>query len=794
MEKENRAVINPPEMPNNTTKKYTNQKIVNIFGQLGRWTDAHSGFVNQIWNEDFTNLESKVNHLFWVVYTYTKAQLELVNDFNTVVDNFNELYEFVKDYFDNLDVQEEINNKLDEMYEDGTLKAIIDNIFAALNQQIANLQRQIDDLIVESGNTDEEVIQARAHISGFNYGILSRRLQALDSGDALIDSSVKPEHLSFTNHINLFGGDYTSGFYVGGIAPDLFYAPSTANKVILVNIKPNTTYTVYREPLEDSDGNKRFKLATSSLTKWEFQNTTVLTSLDGIQYSNTSSGISSYTFTTRAEDRTLVMQMSDIFEPYVQVSEGSNPQRYNSYKESIKLINVGVDITKDDVDFIGANENITIFNGKFNTNLSLTGDDINTVVRNDSTRQLAVIKINAGQTYSITISGTDQVYNNRQFFKVSMSSEYSPVDGFRNFTRNFTIYSQNYYTFTAGSTEQYVYIQPFTQEYNGILQVRVGEHTGTTISSYDAYYNLIGVNVYSKNEVDEIIDNIDIETTKSFFRKISATRANVYIWHGKNRRYVNYTFEHSTDTTRNLNTWRLLQVQILDENLNPVFNFGSSGVEWEGAIKLSGASDFIGGDHGSESFNTINFNIDGQFINPSLNYDRIQINDYFEITVSSNLYQENTSTLAFTRGKQLTIDSFGTLTIDNVFIAKGNLTITEGALMMCSVNGLISNYGMRDYDYKPVSLVSGFGNLTEVKRGRDCGNKIEFYNVNNGISISCVTPRLNLDDKIKFNYGYYVEDFLDQANSRVKGYWKIYNYSTQLNEPLRSYLKIDIRP
>ena len=38
---------------------------------------------------------------------------------------FNQLQSFVEDYFENLDVQEEINNKLDQMVEDGTLQEII---------------------------------------------------------------------------------------------------------------------------------------------------------------------------------------------------------------------------------------------------------------------------------------------------------------------------------------------------------------------------------------------------------------------------------------------------------------------------------------------------------------------------------------------------------------------------------------------------------------------------------------------------------------------------------------------
>ena len=40
-------------------------------------------------------------------------------------DNFTELYNYVHDYFDNLDVQEEVDHKLDEMVEDGTLENMI---------------------------------------------------------------------------------------------------------------------------------------------------------------------------------------------------------------------------------------------------------------------------------------------------------------------------------------------------------------------------------------------------------------------------------------------------------------------------------------------------------------------------------------------------------------------------------------------------------------------------------------------------------------------------------------------
>ena len=50
---------------------------------------------------------------------------DLGERFESLQSSFNELSEMVDNYFDNLDVQQEINNKLDEMAEDGTLDALI---------------------------------------------------------------------------------------------------------------------------------------------------------------------------------------------------------------------------------------------------------------------------------------------------------------------------------------------------------------------------------------------------------------------------------------------------------------------------------------------------------------------------------------------------------------------------------------------------------------------------------------------------------------------------------------------
>ena len=48
-----------------------------------------------------------------------------IDNVNLLNDDFKVLYDYVHDYFKNLDVQEEINNKLDDMAESGELTDII---------------------------------------------------------------------------------------------------------------------------------------------------------------------------------------------------------------------------------------------------------------------------------------------------------------------------------------------------------------------------------------------------------------------------------------------------------------------------------------------------------------------------------------------------------------------------------------------------------------------------------------------------------------------------------------------
>lgn len=80
--------------------------------------DKESGTVLQ----QTARMYARVNMLIRMFNKLSKETKETVENY---IEQFNQLHDYVHDYFDNLDVQEEINNKLDAMVEAGTLQEII---------------------------------------------------------------------------------------------------------------------------------------------------------------------------------------------------------------------------------------------------------------------------------------------------------------------------------------------------------------------------------------------------------------------------------------------------------------------------------------------------------------------------------------------------------------------------------------------------------------------------------------------------------------------------------------------
>lgn len=78
--------------------------------------------------------------------SYYEILCKVIDYLNGMFDdlkNLEELSQYVDDYFANLDVQEEIDNKLDEMAEDGTLEAIVAQYFTGVEEEISAINLRV---------------------------------------------------------------------------------------------------------------------------------------------------------------------------------------------------------------------------------------------------------------------------------------------------------------------------------------------------------------------------------------------------------------------------------------------------------------------------------------------------------------------------------------------------------------------------------------------------------------------------------------------------------------------------
>ena len=116
------------------------------------------------------------------VVNYLNVTMQDVETLHGDVTALNEAYtnlqNYVNNYFSSLDVQQEINNKLDEMASDGSLSALIEPFLNEYTEELANvntkynsLQTQVNDLVLQAGSpepTAAEIAQARGSFETLN--------------------------------------------------------------------------------------------------------------------------------------------------------------------------------------------------------------------------------------------------------------------------------------------------------------------------------------------------------------------------------------------------------------------------------------------------------------------------------------------------------------------------------------------------------------------------------------------------------------------------------------------------
>lgn len=145
--------------------------------------------------------------------------------------------------------------------------------------------------------------------------------------------------------------------------------------------------------------------------------------------------------------------------------------------------------------------------------------------------------------------------------------------------------------------------------------------------------------------------------------------------------YVQYDFAHYVNASTNADTWNIRITNAVDDELSYRYLLTTTG-EYECAIKIAGAPDFMGGiSHGSEMITDVQFFIDGKKTTLANIISGTTFNE-LRVVVVSNLYNPNDEvTIAAEHSKEYVFNENG-LTINQMVKWLGSYTLTDSYLAM----------------------------------------------------------------------------------------------------------------
>ena len=174
----------------------------------------------------------------------TMEDVETLNgDVTNVYASFSELQDYVNNYFTNLDVQEEINNKLDSMASDGSLSEILSSI--VLNTLPALIVASTSDM---TDHNRTYVLSSNSHIYQWNA-----------SQSAFVDTGI------------VYGGNLGNVLGANGLLANGTDLNNVANNTVYyLNIQSTGNYLNYPNFGIDSENAILFTIATETGLKLQF--------------------------------------------------------------------------------------------------------------------------------------------------------------------------------------------------------------------------------------------------------------------------------------------------------------------------------------------------------------------------------------------------------------------------------------------------------------------------------------------------------------------------------------------
>ncbi len=671
----------------------------------------------------------------------------IVPDINNTNDGLGELQEFyeelqsyVNNYFDNLDVQTEINNKLDEMAQDGSLTELIKNYvdplidsqnarITAMENTISNITNwtpipvtSIDDMtdtnrIYLLTNTGYwYYYNGTAWTQGAEYQTISEIYDYfLISNNAIPNSKSVGEKLNniVENDNNKFNkNDYINNYYINGSGEKV-----ADNDFFITNI------------IEVNDGD----IITT------YYDGTPRTCENIIKVTNTGAFI----------------ERETVSHSYITISEHAYIC-FNVYKTKQNE----EEITNVDLFSISINKpNYTLKDYKYELKAQKDINEFNKFL-NDNTIQYNYLDYsNSADNYYI--SSTHQLiystnYLSTNFIKVKTGD----------------IIYLNW--FGTGSNPPILF-QCWEYDENKQYIQRVTSLTNSYTATHDGY---VTFNIEKRSARDNIATTVVIsknETVNQFYPyrkyidtelpepiKIKKEDLNNYtITFGNYNLKLFYTDDDNTYS----HNWNIKELANGSNILVP------SGTDILGPVKINDNSDFIGGVHGDETTDNITVSINGD------NYDLEDITeltgDNLTINIKSSVYDQETHvktfdrfiTLYFTKNYVRVNNSYKVVNACNLRRA------TNGGLIACR-NNIINNIMLNNayFDTPPT---------TQQTTNSHFNTTATINTIYGSITIN------NLVGKENNNYTGFLNTFANENPIRNKIYFDVYksgNYQLNVND------------
>lgn len=192
--------------------------------------------------------------------------VEVVNNNAEVTEEYiqltNELKDYVEHYFDNLDVQEEIDAKLDEMVENGSLQELVNNYFAYIDEKIENvnlnLSTRLNDQDTEIADLTTNVTTQLNQQDGAIQTLESRMdtFSSLTEGSTTGDAELIDGRIAFDGRTFSTIGDNIRKYQNAGYTDITASLTSTSGYMSKTGtVQSSTGYTYYTMP---TDKNKMY--------------------------------------------------------------------------------------------------------------------------------------------------------------------------------------------------------------------------------------------------------------------------------------------------------------------------------------------------------------------------------------------------------------------------------------------------------------------------------------------------------------------------------------------------------